>query len=208
MEVVRDTQAVEQLIEFYDIRGLFDTPDLSFIGLHFQKGEVLYSPLNPLQHLLFLVKGSIQMYDLQPDGSTIPISLLSGFTMIGEREFIAPHSTRFFLEAADDCTFIALPIEPNRTELDKDLCFLHYLLTILSDKFEMGVSVESLSGTLEKRLLEYLRYDAEGHELSELDSALFHLRCSRRQLQRVLKKLCDSGELVKLGKGHYRLEGA
>ena len=34
---------------------------------------------------------------------------------------------------------------------------------------------------------------------------LLQLHCSRRQLQRVLKKLLEEGQLVKLSKGSYRL---
>lgn len=205
MEVIRDTELVEELIGAYDIRGLFDTPDLSFLGIQFQKGEILYSPLNPLQHILFLVRGSVELYDLRPDGSRVPVALLSGFSLIGEREFIAPGSTRCFLEAAEECVCIALPIEPNREALDRDLSFLHYLLTILADKFELSMETDTFSGSLEERLLEYLRFDAQDHELQELEPVLFQLRCSRRQLQRVLKKLCEEGSLAKLGKGHYRL---
>ena len=205
MEVIRDTARVEELIAYYDIRSLFDTQDLSFSGVLYQKGEILYSPLNPLQHILFLVRGSVEMYDLHHDGSRVPIALLSGFTMIGEREFIAPGSTRFFLEAVEECICIALPIEANRAALDRDLRFLHYMLAILADKFELGMETDASSGTLEDRLLDYLRFEAGDHALVELEPALFQLRCSRRQLQRVLKKLCETGALVKLGKGHYRL---
>ena len=38
-----------------------------------------------------------------------------------------------------------------------------------------------------------------------MESATLQLRCSRRQLQRVLKKLCLQGKIEKVGKGRYRL---
>ena len=39
--------------------------------------------------------------------------------------------------------------------------------------------------------------------ISKLEDATYVLHCSRRQLQRVLRKLCESDTLVKIGRGMY-----
>ena len=44
-----------------------------------------------------------------------------------------------------------------------------------------------------------------GMDFSGVEKMAMQLHCSRRQLQRVLKKLLEEGRLVKLAKGSYRL---
>ena len=50
-----------------------------------------------------------------------------------------------------------------------------------------------------------MREECEGHVLEGIEHATLRLRCSRRQLQRVIKDLCDQGLVVKVGKGKYQL---
>ena len=41
--------------------------------------------------------------------------------------------------------------------------------------------------------------------LNGIEHAALRLQCSRRQLQRVIKSLCEQGKLVRLGKGRYKM---
>ena len=50
-------------------------------------------------------------------------------------------------------------------------------------------------------LLKYYCYGS----LKSIEEATNYLHCSRRQLQRILKKLCDEGKMIKEGKGKYRM---
>ena len=58
---------------------------------------------------------------------------------------------------------------------------------------------------LEERLLHYMDHICENRTLSQIGNAAAYLHCSRRQLQRLLKKFAESGVLVKEERGHYRL---
>lgn len=60
------------------------------------------------------------------------------------------------------------------------------------------------AATIEERVVLYMQA-TPGQELWGIENAVLQLRCSRRQLQRVLKKLCASGRAEKTGKGCYRL---
>ena len=48
-------------------------------------------------------------------------------------------------------------------------------------------------------LLKYYCYGS----LKSIEEATNYLHCSRRQLQRILKKLCDEGKMIKEGKGNF-----
>ena len=95
----------------------------------------------------------------------------------------------------------------NRKNLDSDVLFLRTLLRSLSDKFRKITAIEGDAGNIEERLLNYMRNITPHGELKGIEDALYSLRCSRRQLQRILKKLTDENKIEKIGKGHYRLIG-
>ena len=91
--------------------------------------------------------------------------------------------------------------------LHRDVRFLHCLLKEMTEKFIHGMDVEISPATLEGKVLMFFQQEAPAQEVSQVETMLFQLRCGRRQLQRVLKKLCGEGKLQRLGRGHYRLTG-
>lgn len=207
MKPIQDAAAVEKLVAACHIRDRFDTEKLVFRGFQYQKGELLCSPVNPADHLFFIVEGSVQMYDLRDDGGKLPVASLGNDMLIGDMEFITGRPTVFFVEAAEDCTCVALPVALYREELERDVRFLHSLLEDMAEKFERDADVAITTANLGERVMEYLRDKAPAHEITEVETLLYQLRCSRRQLQRVLRQLCDEGRLEHPGKGHYRLSG-
>ena len=202
---MQDAAELERLLQEHAIRECFDTEELVFQCFSYQKGEMLCSPLNPAEYILFLVSGSAQMYDLHEDGTKLPVAHIVEETVVGDMEFITDCPTSFFVEAAEDCLCLALPRERYREALHRDLRFLHYLLNEMTEKFIHGMNVEIAPATLEAKVLQFLQQEAPEREIDQVESMLFLLRCGRRQLQRVLKKLCDEGKLERLGRGHYRL---
>lgn len=166
---------------------------------------MICSPLNPAEDILFLISGSAQMYDLREDGTKLPVAHISEETVIGDMEFITGCPTAFFVEAAEDCVCLALPRERYREALHRDVRFLHCLLQEMTEKFIHGMNVEIAPSTLEAKVLQFLQQEAPEQEVDQVETMLFQLRCGRRQLQRVLRKLCDEGKLERLGRGHYHL---
>ena len=68
----------------------------------------------------------------------------------------------------------------------------------------MMAKIELAVQTLEEKVLLYLNEIWPSHQITSVNAAMVSLHCSRRQLQRVLKKLCDEGVLEKNGRGSYR----
>ncbi|MBR1659122.1 MAG: cyclic nucleotide-binding domain-containing protein, partial [Oscillospiraceae bacterium] len=203
MKLLSDDAEVKALAEEARLAERFSTEGLAFRGFLYPKGELLYSPLNSTEHLLFLVRGSVQMYELSPDGAKRPVASLSEGAVLGDIEFITRRPSVFFVEAAEDCVCLALSMEASRTALEGDPRFLWALLEEMADKFEQSADAGLSVAPLEEKLLQYLRQNAPDGEVRDLEPLLYQLHCGRRQLQRVLKKLCDSGALLRLGKGYY-----
>ncbi len=182
-----------------------DTRDLPFCLARFAKGEYLTAPGQPLQDLLFVVQGTVQVYGVRRDGRVAPVNLAQSPTLIGDMELVNQGETPFFAEANTDVLCLCLPAALCRERLMGDVRFLHRLLRSLADKLNFFAAVDVPAATTEERVLLYLRHSAPGHTLQGVEDATLRLRCSRRQLQRALKKLCDAGTVEKTGKGCYRL---
>ena len=169
-----------------------------------EKGERL-DILNPEEYLSFLVNGSIEISANRADGTSYPIGYLDSFTCIGDMEFCGKRDDTHQIEARTTALCIVLPLGTAKEFLLDDNRFLRYLLTSVTEKLMLYSSSQSNFSTLEEAFLSYLSKRCPDQTFSGVEKMAMQLHCSRRQLQRVLKKLLEEGQLVKLSKGSYRL---
>lgn len=205
MKEIYDVKWIEYWINKEKIWEYFDTPDLVFHAYRYEKGEYIAQPGKPLKKLLFLVEGSVQIYGIHDDGSISPVNQLNSPVWIGDYEYTDQGISPFYAEAKTTVTCLALFVEEYRERLDRDIRFLHVLLKSYADKLKIFSSIDRAALTVEERVLLHMQKNCPAYELKGIETAMLQVRCSRRQLQRVLKKLCDNGEIEKIGKGRYRL---
>ena len=155
---------------------------------------------------MFLIEGEVQIYGIREDGSVTPVNRHEAPVLLGDAEFVMGGASSLFTEARTTVICAALPMEPYRAELDRDVKFLHLLLRSYAGKFHTMATLEASAKTIEERVLLYMRHVCPNGEIGGIEAALLQLRCSRRQLQRVLKKLCEENTVEKVGKGKYRLK--
>lgn len=174
--------------------------------IEFEKGEILNDPLQFLSQFYIIVKGSVSIYHLTEDGSIRYISKAASGTLLGDMEFSGAGNQSLYIEAAETVLCLAMPFRENQSVLENDSVFLRFVLSQLAGKLSLSAVMTASAQTLEEKVLFFLRKVQADHEISSVNHALQSLHCSRRQLQRVLKKLCDEGLLAKTGRGHYRLK--
>lgn len=206
MRRIRDEKQMEYWLEKGHIRENFDTVDLPFSVCRFEKGEYLTRQGSALAEFLFLIEGEVQIYGIREDGSVTPVNRHEAPVLLGDAEFVMGGASSLFTEARTTVICAALPMEPYREQLDRDVKFLHLLLRSYAGKFHTMATLEASAKTIEERVLLYMRHVCANGEISGIETALLQLRCSRRQLQRVLKKLCEENTVEKVGKGKYRLK--
>lgn len=173
--------------------------------VEFEKGEILGDPLQPLGRFYLIVRGSVAIYSLTEDGAIRYVSKETSGTLLGDMEFSGAGNPSFYIEAAEGVLCLDLPFRENREALENDPVFLRFVLGQLTAKFSLSAVLSASAQTLEEKVLLFLGKVQADHAISSVNQALQALHCSRRQLQRVLKKLCDEGRLVKTGRGRYRL---
>ena len=111
----------------------------------------------------------------------------------------------FLVNGSIEISCIVLPLGTAKEFLLDDNRFLRYLLTSVTEKLMLYSSSQSIFSTLEEAFLSYLSKRCPDQTFSGVEKMAMQLHCSRRQLQRVLKKLLEEGRLTKLSKGSYRL---
>lgn len=206
MREITDQTKIRNWISEHHIQDCFDTTDLEFQAYQYEKGEYLTTPGGPFQNILFLISGTIRIYGVRQDGSMSPVTQSSDNMLIGDLEYHDNGTSSFFTEARSTVICLSLSVNRYRPLLDRDLRFLHVLLASCSVKLRSFASFDTATHTVEERILMYMRNSSPYREIHGIENAVLNLRCSRRQLQRTLKKLCENGQIEKTGKGHYRLK--
>lgn len=205
MKRIYDKELVNQYIKKYNINSLFESKNLPFYLMQYEKDEKIIVPLEHTKYLLFIVEGTISIYSIRQDGSQYSISCSNDFTLLGDVEFINKDYPLFFAEAKSQVTALCLSIEDNKAILEKDTIFLHYLLKSLVKKLKLSADNDAKFISLEEKLIHYIKYSCPNETLMHIEKASLNLHCSRRQLQRILKKLVDEKIIIRLKKGVYKL---
>lgn len=205
MERLNQPVTLQNALRKYGIRDMFDTAGLDFRLLHYRKGEYLASPSMEAEYLLFLIRGSVQIYNLLEDSTLAPVAIQRPGAMLGDIEFITRQPTLFFVEAKTDVLCIGLPVAAQREQLSLDVRFLNMLLESVAGKFRRISLMDINTRTLRERLLFSLSEPSSDGCIHSVNEIVMQLRCSRRQLQRVLAELCTERVLIRQGKGRYRL---
>lgn len=205
MQTLSDARLLSEMLQSRGILDRFDTRGLDFRLVRFRKGELLVAPFRPMDTFYFLVRGRVNIYGLREDGSSFSVYLADSGGVLGDIEFIEGGSLPFYTEAREEVLCVALPMEPNRERLDRDVRFLRFLLKSVAEKFKLFCLIGQPAQPVEEKLLTFLREIQPEHTLHSVNAGVMQLNCSRSQLQRVVRKLTAQGDLIKLGKGTYRL---
>lgn len=205
MKLLSDETLLRFYLDKYGIEHFFDTPDLPFRLSRLEKGEILSNLRDANQFLFFIVSGAFRIYTVRSDGSRYLVSYQDSFTFLGDVEFCGIHRLHSLVEAASEVLCIELPLYDCRAALLNDRAFLRYLAGSLAKKLADFSQHEADYSTLQEKLLHYITYECPDRTLRGTEKAAGTLHCSRRQLQRILRELTDSGHLERTGKGIYRI---
>lgn len=205
MKKICEKAVVEEALRKSRLSEQFSIEEFNFFVIQYQPRELLSAPERPAAYFQFLVKGSVELYYLDENGNRRNIMVAEGEGLLGDMEFVLGNLPVFYAEAVTMVTVLALPIEENRDKLEKDCNFLMYLLRHVCQIKIVSTRNRVVLPLLEERLLYHMREECAHQIITGMDSTAAKLQCSRRQLQRVVKKLEEQGVLVKRGKGQYQL---
>lgn len=205
MKQMKDKVECEKVIEKLELEKYFDTQNLEFQIYQHEKGELLCQPCKSDDRLQIVIEGTVNIYHIRDDGSKYFIAMNEGIYLLGDMEFMSPAPYIYFAEAVTPVTAAVLSLKKYRNVLKQDVKFMNLIAAALAAKLGIAANGESVSASLEDRILNHMKYHCENGILKGLGKTAFRLHCSERQLQRILNHLEDERIVGKCGKGTYRL---
>lgn len=205
MQEILDQVLLEAYLNQYNIRSLFDTPELPYRLYTYEPGEMMNILRPTTEYLKFVVAGSFDLYSVREDGVRNLIRHFEGFGFLGDLEFCGKNAGTRYQEVIDQVYTIELPLKALRPVLMEDKRFLRFVLNNLAEKLSAAMPLKAEFPSLADTLVYYLRYECTDHRITSVEDTAFRLNYSRRQLQRVLRELTEQGVLLKEGKGRYKL---
>ena len=202
MKRVYDPKNVEKYVNRYHIHDYFDS-SYPFYLMEYEKEEMMIHPLKDTKEIQFVVEGEVSIYFIDSNGKQLFVSQTNELCVLGDVEFVRHEKPVYFAQTNTKVVTIALSIEENQLRLNQDLKFLHFLLNSLVDKLHNKSTNEIMNQSVEEKVMNYMELHPT---LDNVSVACRNLHCSRRQLQRVLKKLCEDKRIVRLEKGKYVLQ--
>lgn len=202
MKRVYDSKNVEKYVNRYHIHDYFNS-SYPFYLMEYEKDEMMIHPLKDTKEIQFVVEGEVSIYFIDSNGKQLFVSQTNELCVLGDVEFIRHEKPVYFAQTNTKVVTIALSIDENQLRLNQDLKFLHFLLNSLVDKLHNKSTNEIMNQSVEEKVMNYMELHPT---LDNVNVACRNLHCSRRQLQRVLKKLCEDKRIVRLEKGKYVLQ--
>ena len=201
-----DHKLMKAYMTKYGIREFFSTENLPFRMYRYDVGDIM-NVLHPQeQYLKFIVDGRIGVDTVDREGNLLRIGETSAFVYYGEVEILGRSFSNHYHQVLETVYSIELPWEPLREILWNDLKFLQFLVQHMSRSIYIAThNAEASSEDIQSRLLRYIKHECKDGAFSGMEETAKRLRCSRRQLQRVVCQLVEEGRLVKTGWGTYSM---
>lgn len=205
MKKIYDKKLIDKIKKEYCIEDYFSN-NYEFIIIEYEEDETIINPLEKTQYIQFVIEGTLLISFIDQDGRQTIVSQSEELCILGDMEFVDDLNPMFFAEAKTKVKTLALSLKEYKEKLNQDFQFLHTLLNSIASKLKQSSTNQFVYQRVEERFLYYMNYYCGG-SLSSIEEATSYLHCSRRQLQRVLKKLCDEEIIIKEGKGKYKIKG-
>ena len=205
MKYINDSEYIWKIINRLNAQDLFSEESMNHLRFNiavYEKNEIIASPDSLMHQVLLIYSGTVFIYGIKADGTLSPVATVGGGKFLGDLEFAIPNDSLLYVQAKSRTVCLSLPFSTSRTILTKDVVFLNYLVRSIAEKLKLFASSTAENLSIEEKVLQYIERD-EHHHLEGVLKACSALQCSKRQMQRVLKKLCENGQLKKVSKGKY-----
>ncbi|MCD9020587.1 cyclic nucleotide-binding domain-containing protein [Cohnella silvisoli] len=212
MRKIHDPKALRSLMDEHQLSGIFDEKTEAAMELFaFDKGEMVCSVGDRLEHLFMLVKGKIKIYKVLPNGKAILIRFYNPLSTIGDLEMLGELTVKSSVESVNDTLFIGIKQQALVDTAYNDPAFLRFIIKHLAHKLHTFSNASSLNllYPVETRFASYLvsitmdendQTQIEEIKTAKLTEIAEMLGTSYRHLNRVISQFAAAG-LVERSRG-------
>ncbi|RWZ58146.1 cyclic nucleotide-binding domain-containing protein [Halobacillus fulvus] len=212
MKVVQDSERLQKYADQYGLEKVFTEASKRKMNLwKFEKGDILCSRGEQLDHMYFLVSGKVKIFTVSPEGKALIVRFKTPFAIIGDVEYVKGTELFHTVEAVNEGYMISLSFQDLRNYEDSHVPFLHFLLDVVTHKFytESQATTLNMLYPVDVRLASYLLsltddgkeslYHKEMHT-STLQEIAEVIGTSYRHLNRILLSFHERG-IIRREKG-------
>lgn len=163
--------------------------------------ETLACQGQPLHCFYLVFQGSVRFYGLHLDGQEFSITLQHHEGIVGSVEYLLNLPSPYFAETVTPCLIAKIPFSSLKEKDVQATALLFCIARSLAENQLRICCLEREQVSLEARILHYVRF----HPVVRVQELVLNLHCSRRHLQRTLKRLVEKKELIRLRQGVYAL---
>lgn len=205
MKKIYSEKTVESFIQKCRYQEILKSLPVRKYVIQYEQGEYLTDPSHTELLFRIIAEGTIDIYFIRDDGTRYALSNGGAGYMIGDSDFFETGNKGIIAEASEDVTCIAFSIKENRDALLNHISFLRLIAESLSKKMAAITELDALPASLEERVTTYMKFKCKNGTLKGIERAAFRMRCSSRQLQRIMNRLEADGTVIKIGRGCYQL---
>jgi len=161
----------------------------------YRKGEIVVEYGDETDKLFLLLKGTIRFTSQNDDYEEYFFFDATNDGLFGEVEYVLHIPSITQSQAMNNCYCVEIPVRRNRELLDSDIRFQTFVSRVLAKKYNdlrlSSVDIETYS--VRTRVIRYLLRETSQNRIRNLGLIAKTLKCSYRQLIRVLQDFCAKG---------------
>jgi CRP-like cAMP-binding protein len=207
MKINKNGEEIHHYIQTYNFQTLFSFDVLPYTEVHsFQKKEIICSEGTDIPYLYYLISGKAKIRMTHKNGKVSLINFIKAPSFIGELGLIGVEPATKGIEAIEDCTCIALPLNKCRNLLLQDAIFLQQLCKFIGEKTITRTEnyAKNYSYPFENRLAAFILLTEQNNcYIEKHTEASEYLNVSYRHLLYVLNQFCQQNYLKKEGRTYY-----
>lgn len=196
MQKIYDQKAIADALHQSRYGEVLQNLDVPLFLVQYDKGELVTAPFLPGTWFQVVVQGSLAIYIIRSGGKDY---------VLGDMELFESNGGNIYTEASTPLRCLTLSLDENRDTLLANNAFLQLIGASLAKKMALITELDAAPSSLSDRVLSYMRYRCPDGILKGVEKTAFHFHCSPRQLQRILNRFTQEGQVEKIGKGTYRL---
>lgn len=205
MQKIYDQKAIADALHQSRYGEVLRNLDVPLFLVQYDKGELVTAPFLPGTWFQVVVQGSLAIYIIRSDGARYALSSGGKDYILGDMELFESNGGNICTEASTPLRCLTLSLDENRDTLLANNAFLQLIGASLAKKMALITELDAAPSSLSDRVLSYMRYRCPDGILKGVEKTAFHFHCSPRQLQRILNRFTQEGQVEKIGKGTYRL---
>ncbi|MGL5258573.1 MAG: hypothetical protein ACRC7V_00545 [Lachnospiraceae bacterium] len=205
MKKIYEVSYIQSYIKKSCFQDVLEQLEIPIFLMKYEKNEFVSSPFCEEEFFQIVVSGSLIIYFIRDDGTRYSLSRGNNDYILGDTDFFYSQNINTFAQACEELICIAFSIKENKETLLQNNLFLQLIGKSLSQKLMSITNLDASPSSLRERVLTYMKYKCDSGLLKGLEQAAFHLHCSSRQLQRIMKQCEAEGFVEKIGKGTYQL---